>query len=104
MMLRPPSFVPPLSWKIKSGPRESALNNWRRINLAEKEKAAVDNTKALSAVMPSVLKSIGLDRKFSELEILRVWENLMDPLIVAHAQPAGLVRGTLFINVDSNVW
>ena len=27
-----------------------------------------------------------------------------DPNIVAHAQPAGLCKGTLFVNVDSSVW
>ena len=26
------------------------------------------------------------------------------PNLVAHAQPAGLRKGTLFVNVDSSVW
>jgi len=33
-----------------------------------------------------------------------VWNSLLDPNIVAHAQPVGLRKGTLFVNVDSNVW
>ena len=28
----------------------------------------------------------------------------LDPNIVAHAQPAGIRHGTLFVNVDSSVW
>ena len=28
----------------------------------------------------------------------------MDPNITAHAQPANLRKGTLFVNVDSSVW
>jgi predicted nucleic acid-binding Zn ribbon protein len=29
---------------------------------------------------------------------------LLDPVICAHAQPAGLAKGTLFVTVDSNAW
>ncbi|TAL00649.1 MAG: DUF721 domain-containing protein, partial [Verrucomicrobia bacterium] len=31
-------------------------------------------------------------------------EELIDPQIVSHAQPAGLHKGTLFVNVDSSAW
>ncbi|MEK7780976.1 MAG: DUF721 domain-containing protein, partial [Verrucomicrobiota bacterium] len=30
--------------------------------------------------------------------------DLIDPNIVAHAQPVGLNKGTLFVNVDNSVW
>ena len=36
--------------------------------------------------------------------VLKVWNNLLDPTIVAHAQPTGIRKGTLFVTVDSNVW
>ncbi|MDE2712936.1 MAG: DUF721 domain-containing protein, partial [Verrucomicrobiota bacterium] len=29
---------------------------------------------------------------------------LIDPSVTAHAQPAGIRKGTLFVDVDSNVW
>jgi predicted nucleic acid-binding Zn ribbon protein len=29
---------------------------------------------------------------------------LLDPNIVAHAQPAGIRKGTLFVIVDSSTW
>jgi predicted nucleic acid-binding Zn ribbon protein len=103
-MFRPSSFIPPNSWKIKPGAKDSVLAQWRGINLQQEEKARALNTKAIGAVMPAVLKEIGIDRRQSQLEILKVWQNLMDPLVVAHAQPTGLVRGTLFVTVDSNVW
>jgi predicted nucleic acid-binding Zn ribbon protein len=45
-----------------------------------------------------------MDQRRAEIEVLRVWNELLDPNIVAHAQPAGLQKGTLFVNVDSNVW
>ena len=45
-----------------------------------------------------------MDRRQSEAEIVRVWKNQLDPNIVAHAQPAGIRNGTLFVSVDSSVW
>jgi predicted nucleic acid-binding Zn ribbon protein len=104
MMPRPPRFEPPLSWLIKRSTREKVLAEWRRVDLTDQEKAQARSAKSVCDVMPAVLKEMGLERKQSELEILRVWNNLIDPVVVAHARPAGLVRGTLFVNVDSNVW
>jgi hypothetical protein len=104
MYFPPQKFKPPRSWSIKPTPKQTALAEWRRINLVEQEKAAKNEAKSASALMPSVLKTIGLDQRRSHLEILKVWNNLIDPTIVAHAQPTGLVRGTLFVSVDSNPW
>jgi predicted nucleic acid-binding Zn ribbon protein len=104
MMKRPRSFEPPLAWRIKRTPRQSILAQWRGVDLADQEKALARNTKPVADLMPRVLQSLGLDRKQSDLEVLKVWNHLMDPTVVAHARPVGLVRGTLFVNVDSNVW
>ena len=57
-----------------------------------------------SAVLPRVLTEMRIDRRRSEAEILKVWNGMLDPLIVAHAQPTGLHKGTLFVTVDSSVW
>ena len=103
-MQRPFHLLPPLSAKIKLSPRETALAEWRRINLTEEERARTNHVKSIGSVVPGVLKGIGLERKQSELEILKVWNHLMDPTVVAHAKPVGLAKGTLFVNVDSNVW
>jgi predicted nucleic acid-binding Zn ribbon protein len=54
--------------------------------------------------MPKVLKELGLERRCAETEIIKVWNHLLDPNVVAHAQPTGLRKGTLFVQVDSNVW
>jgi predicted nucleic acid-binding Zn ribbon protein len=45
-----------------------------------------------------------LDRRQSDAEVVKVWNSLLDPLIVAHAQPTGMRKGTLFISVDSSPW
>ncbi len=96
--------MPPLSWRIKLTPKEKALASWRGINLTEEEKARTNRVKTIGDIVPGVLQGMGLQRKQSELEILKVWNNLMDPTVVAHAKPVGLAKGTLFVNVDSNVW
>lgn len=101
---RPSYPQPPLSARIRLTPRDTALAEWRRVNLTEVEKALKNRAKPIGDIVPGVLKGIGLERKQSELEILRVWNNLMDPTVVAHAKPVGLVKGTLFVNVDSSVW
>ena len=80
------------------------MAEWRGIDLSHEETARTNHVKAIGNVVPGVLKGIGLARKQSELEILKVWNNLMDPTVVAHAKPVGLAKGTLFVNVDSNVW
>jgi len=104
MRPRPPKFEPPLAWRIKSSPRQKILAQWRGIDLAHDEKAFSQSGKSAGDLMPGVLKGIGLERKQADLEILKVWNNLMDPLVVAHARPVGLAKGTLFVNVDSNAW
>ena len=55
-------------------------------------------------VMPRVLADLRIDARRAEVEIIKVWNHLIDPNIVAHAQPVGLRKGTLFVNVDSSVW
>lgn len=54
--------------------------------------------------MARVLSDLRIDRRRSEAEILKVWNQLLDPTIVAHAQPTGLRKGTLFVTVDSSPW
>ncbi len=54
--------------------------------------------------MPRVLTELRIDRRRAEAEVVKVWNNLLDPNIVAHAQPTGLHKGTLFVAVDSSVW
>jgi predicted nucleic acid-binding Zn ribbon protein len=60
--------------------------------------------KKAADVLPRVLADLRMDRRQSEAEILKVWNSQLDPNLVAHAQPAGIRKGTLFVNVDSSVW
>lgn len=56
-------------------------------------------------VLPQVLRDLRIERRLSEASIVKVWNNLLDPTITAHAQPTGLLKnGTLLVVVDSSVW
>ncbi len=54
--------------------------------------------------MPSVLSGLRMEVRLAEAEVVKVWNNLIDPLIVAHAQPTGIRNGTVYVTVDSSVW
>ncbi|MCX8109315.1 MAG: DUF721 domain-containing protein [Verrucomicrobiae bacterium] len=60
--------------------------------------------RSMSDVLPGVLRGLKLDQRRIESEILKVWNHLIDPAVVAHARPTGLHKGTLFVSVDSSVW
>lgn len=102
-MIRPPWTIPKKGFP-KPNQKERALAEWRRADLRENEGAGRPSAKEISKIVPNVLKQINLDKKQSDLEILKVWNNLLDPSLTAHAQPANLVRGTLFVNVDNSAW
>ena len=94
----------PKSAFIPVTPQQAVLAQWRGIDLAPVEKALAKTAQPIKALMPKVLNELGLDRRCAETEIVKVWNHLVDPNVVAHAQPTGLRRGTLFVTVDSSVW
>ena len=96
-------FIPPLG-PPRLTPRERALAQWRGAQFPRDERAWSTRARPIDRVMPQVLRQLGLDRKRTEAEIVRVWAELIDPSVTAHASPTGLVRGTLFVSVDSSVW
>ena len=99
----PPRYLPPLG-PGKMTARQRVFAQWRGIDLAPLERAQALRAQPASAVMSRVLSSLGLDRRRLDAEVVKVWNNLLDPDIVAHAQPTGLRKGTLFVTVDSSVW
>lgn len=83
--------------------RQKVLAQWRGWDWSGEEKSRGTPARSSGEIMPKVLKGFGMDRRQSETEILRAW-NQLDPNITAHSQPTGLRNGTLFVAVDSNVW
>jgi predicted nucleic acid-binding Zn ribbon protein len=88
----------------KSDPRQRALAQWRGLDLAPLEKARGLSARKASDLMPKVLSGLRMERRHTEAEIVKVWNNLIDPVIAAHAQPTGINKGTLFVSVDCSVW
>jgi hypothetical protein len=103
-MDKPSYFQPPRSAFIKRSDRQRVLAAWRGTDSNPLEKAAARTAKGAGEVLPGILQELRIDRRQSETEIVKVWNNLIDPSIVAHAQPTGLNKGTLFVTVDSSVW
>ncbi len=100
--------LPPKSAR-RTGPsrrtaRERVCAEWRGIDLAPLEKGQELRAKPVSDVLPKVFSELRLDQRQADAEILKVWNHLLAPDIVAHAQPTGLRKGTLFVTVDSSVW
>ena len=102
-MPRPQKPQPPRG-PGRSTPRQRVLAQWRGVDLEPLEKARAVRARNASSVLPTVLGELRLDQRRVEAEITRVWNHLLDPNIVAHAQPTGLRKGTLFVTVDSSVW
>ena len=84
--------------------RQRVLAQWRGWNWSGDEIAKQSTGKKAADVLPGVLAGLRMERRQAEAEILQVWNHQMDPNLVAHAHPAGLHKGTLFVDVDSSVW
>lgn len=97
---RPPKSRPASAWSN----RDDVLAEWRRVDLAPLEKASQTVAKPVGDLLPALVKKLGLTQRRAEAELLKAWNNLVDPNIAAHAQPAGVRKGTLFVKVDSSVW
>jgi predicted nucleic acid-binding Zn ribbon protein len=88
----------------KPNARQRILTQWRGVDYAPLEKARTYAAKTAGTALDRVLKDLRVDTRRAEAEIVKVWNELLDPLICAHAQPTGLHQGTLFVTVDSSAW
>jgi len=103
-MALPPSKRLPLRAPAKTPARQRVLAQWRGVDLAPLEVAQAVRARKAGDVIPKLFADLRLDQRQAEAEIVRVWNSLMDPTLVAHAQPVGVRKGTLFVVVDSSVW
>ncbi len=84
--------------------REQILSQWHGFDVGAHREEKTVRAQPLESVVKNVLDGLSLEKRRSETEIVKVWNHSLDPKIVAHAQPTGLRKGTLFVSVDSNVW
>ena len=102
--VRPPSKRIPPRGPGKSSARTRVLAQWRGVDVTPLEKARQTPAKTVGELLPKLLSDLKLDARRDDAEIIKVWNALIDPAVTAHAQPANLNKGTLFVNVDSSVW
>jgi predicted nucleic acid-binding Zn ribbon protein len=93
--------VPPLK---KISARQKVLAQWRGVDLAPIEAAKAVRARGAEKIVSKVLADLKMDSRRADIEIVKVWNSLIDPNITAHAQPHNLHKGTLFVNVDSSAW
>ena len=88
----------------RTPPRQRVLAQWRGVDLAPIEAAQAVRARRVADVLPRVTKDLHMDQRRAEAEIVKVWNSMIDPNVVTHAQPAGVRNGTLFVNVDNSTW
>jgi predicted nucleic acid-binding Zn ribbon protein len=96
--------LPPKKSYARGSARARVLAQWRGVDLEPAETARAVRARGAEQVVSRVLGDLKMDSRRAEIEILKVWNSLLDPNIVAHAQPVNLRSGTLFVNVDSSAW
>jgi predicted nucleic acid-binding Zn ribbon protein len=95
--------IPPLG-PVRVPSRQRVLAQWRGVDVVPLEKAQAVCARSIGSLLPKLLKDYRVEGRRADMEIVKVWNTLIDPNIVAHAQPEKMVKGTLFVNVDSSVW
>ena len=103
-MSLPPQRHIPARGAPRLSPRDKVLAAWRGVDVTPVVRAGQRREKSAEALVSHLMKDLRMDRRRAEAEIVRVWNNLIDPTITAHAQPTGINKGTLFVTVDSNAW
>ena len=84
--------------------RSRTIDQWRGRGFTSAETAWISPAKSIETILPGVLGHLRLEHRLDESKIQTIWSQILDPTLVAHAQPAGFAKGTLFVNVDSSVW
>ena len=84
--------------------RQKVLAQWRGVDLAPVEIANAVRARDAGKIVSRVLSDLKMDSRRADIEIVKVWNSLLDPTLTAHAQPNNLHKGTLFVDVDSSAW
>jgi predicted nucleic acid-binding Zn ribbon protein len=102
--MKPPFRRVPSPRPPRRTPKQRALAEWRGVDLTEQEEIRKRHERSVADLVPGVLRQIRIEARQAEAEIVKVWNEVIDPSVTAHAQPAGIHKGTLFVDVDSSVW
>jgi predicted nucleic acid-binding Zn ribbon protein len=59
---------------------------------------------SLDALVPRVLRDLGLEESARALRVAERWEAVAGPEVACHSRPTGMRAGVLEVTVDSSVW
>lgn len=55
-------------------------------------------------LLPSVLRRLGLERRFNEQSVLALWPTVVGEELAARTKATRIDRGVLFVQVDHGAW
>jgi predicted nucleic acid-binding Zn ribbon protein len=55
-------------------------------------------------LLPRLFEDLGLDEASAQVQLLRVWDAAMGPLLAPHCRPEGMRRGELRARVRDSAW
>ncbi|MCI0453001.1 MAG: DUF721 domain-containing protein [Candidatus Latescibacteria bacterium] len=55
-------------------------------------------------LLPSVLRDLGLQKRFSERQLVERWADIVGPEISQRARATRYENGTLYVRVDHGAW
>jgi predicted nucleic acid-binding Zn ribbon protein len=58
----------------------------------------------ISAVLPGILKKLGLEEKAADANLGGVWKDSVGPSVASHTKAVGLQNGCLLVAVDTPIW
>jgi len=74
------------------------------MDLEPLEQAARSSERPVGDVVADLIQKLKLPQRRTAAAVFREWNRIVDAEVAAHARPAGLRNGTLFVTVDSSVW
>ena len=62
------------------------------------------NFSRIGDFLPSVLKSLGLEQRFKEQQLIARWPTVVGPDIAARSSARRIEGGVLYVHVDHGAW
>jgi len=59
---------------------------------------------SVADLLPRLLDDLGLDDASAQVQVLRVWDSALGPLLAPHCRPEGMRRGEIVALVRDSAW
>jgi predicted nucleic acid-binding Zn ribbon protein len=76
--------------------RERVLTEWRGL---PQRQPVPDRSISIAAALAKVIRSLGLDERVTEAQILAAWRDIVGDFIAEHSCPSRLREGVLYVQV-----